>query len=205
MKTKWTFFAYLTCLLLILNSCNRDNEIQKLDSATIKNEFKEKAISIINKNSSKTGKTIAISTDDSQSLALTSLQLIKSYGLSDSEIAYDLNGISDDKLIEAAMGIIAIEDAANKGIELFDPADNTSLVTGLEKPLDQYGKKKSEVVHCALEAVGINAIGQLINDGIRNMGKSAVKKLLKKVASRYLGYIGAAIAVHEFGDCMDWW
>jgi hypothetical protein len=31
------------------------------------------------------------------------------------------------------------------------------------------------------------------------------KKLLTKVATKYLGYVGAAIAVYEFGDCMDWW
>jgi len=64
---------------------------------------------------------------------------------------------------------------------------------------------KSQVFDCALMAVGITAIGDLISSGINGMSKSAVKKVLKKVAVRYTGWVGAGIALYEFGDCMFWW
>ena len=36
-------------------------------------------------------------------------------------------------------------------------------------------------------------------------GKALLKKAIRKVATRALGWIGAAVFVYEFGDCMDWW
>lgn len=54
-------------------------------------------------------------------------------------------------------------------------------------------------------AVGVTAIQEFLQNGINGMPKSGVRKLLKKVATKYLGAIGAAVAVYEFGDCMEWW
>lgn len=108
-----------------------------------------------------------------------------------------------------------IENQADYGVELVDVSDTTSLLTG--KPtnrflLEEWAKKdenfvmtKSQVFDCALMAVGITTIGDLISSGINGMSKSAVKKVLKKVAVRYMGWVGAGIALYEFGDCMSWW
>ena len=64
---------------------------------------------------------------------------------------------------------------------------------------------QSQIFDCALSAIGITAIGELISNGISKMGKRAVRVLMRKIASKYLGWVGAAIAAYEFGDCMEWW
>ena len=63
---------------------------------------------------------------------------------------------------------------------------------------------------CALRSLGIEALIKLFDSGISSAAKSTIKKkalrkMVVKVASRTLGVIGAAIAVYEFGDCMDWY
>lgn len=55
---------------------------------------------------------------------------------------------------------------------------------------------------CALRAVGIDAVVELFNGKVT---KKIAKKAIKKIASRALGWIGAAWAAYEFGDCMGWY
>lgn len=37
------------------------------------------------------------------------------------------------------------------------------------------------------------------------MSAAALTKAVSKAASRSLGAIGAAFAVYDFGECMDYW
>ncbi|APY08758.1 hypothetical protein BWZ20_10775 [Winogradskyella sp. J14-2] len=105
------------------------------------------------------------------------------------------------------MGILRIETAANEGIELVD-TDGVSLLTGemynSSKTLN-IATHKSEVFDCAMQALGITALGELISNGVNGMSGGAARKFLKRVLVRYMGWVGAGIAVYEFGDCMNWW
>jgi hypothetical protein len=142
-----------------------------------------------------------------QQLAALSLSLLKSYGLTEAEINTNLNGITEEKLIEVAYSIIEIEKKAENGIELYDPVDNISFLTG-ELHTVSNGIQihlQSDVGTCLLHAVGFGAAYELMRNGITKMSKSAVKRLLIKIATKYLSWVGIAIAVYEFGDCMDWW
>lgn len=63
---------------------------------------------------------------------------------------------------------------------------------------------------CALRSIGIEAAVKFFSDGASSAAKSSIKKkvlrkMVTKIATRTLGVVGAAIAVYEFGDCMDWW
>ena len=55
---------------------------------------------------------------------------------------------------------------------------------------------------CALRAVGIDAVIELFNGKVT---KAIAKKAIRKIASRALGWVGAAWAAYEFGDCMGWY
>jgi hypothetical protein len=55
---------------------------------------------------------------------------------------------------------------------------------------------------CALRAVGIDAVIELFNGKVT---KQIAKKAIRKIASRALGWVGAAWAAYEFGDCMGWY
>jgi hypothetical protein len=63
---------------------------------------------------------------------------------------------------------------------------------------------------CALRSVGIEAIIKLFESGITLSAKAlltnkALRKVIIKVSSRTLGFVGAAVAIYQFGDCMQWY
>ena len=60
-----------------------------------------------------------------------------------------------------------------------------------------------QVSGCAIEALGIQGIFELATG--RAMSAAALTKAVSKAASRSLGAIGAAFAVYDFGECMDYW
>jgi len=43
-----------------------------------------------------------------------------------------------------------------------------------------------------------------LQGGIKKLGKKGAMKLISKVASRYMGWFGAAVMVIEFSECMGW-
>lgn len=55
---------------------------------------------------------------------------------------------------------------------------------------------------CLLRAVGIDAVIELFNGKVT---KEIAKKAIRKVVGRTMGWVGAAIAVYEFGSCMNWY
>ena len=64
----------------------------------------------------------------------------------------------------------------------------------------------STIGKCAGDALGVSAIAAVLQQGVGTAaGKALLKKAIRKVATRALGWIGAAVFVYEFGDCMDWW
>jgi hypothetical protein len=56
---------------------------------------------------------------------------------------------------------------------------------------------------CALDALGIPA--SLLVGSAQNITRAALLKAATRLALRLIGWIGAAIAVYDFGSCMDWW
>jgi hypothetical protein len=63
---------------------------------------------------------------------------------------------------------------------------------------------------CALRSLGIEAAVKMFDSGFSSVAKTTIKKkalrkMVTKIATRTLGVIGAAIAIYEYGDCMEWW
>lgn len=58
-------------------------------------------------------------------------------------------------------------------------------------------------LNCAIRAVGIDAIASLEPSKNKKWTKVALKKMFKTVAKRFLGPVGVALAVVEFGLCMN--
>ncbi len=67
-------------------------------------------------------------------------------------------------------------------------------------------QSRSQLVNCALEALGIPAgmIMGSIEGGAAAVTGKAILKAAKKIATRTLGWIGAGIAIVEFASCMDY-
>jgi hypothetical protein len=66
-----------------------------------------------------------------------------------------------------------------------------------------FAASEPSILDCALDALGIPA-GMIVG-AAKDTSRKALLKAAKKLATRTLGIIGAAIAIYEFGDCMDWW
>ncbi len=124
-----------------------------------------------------------------------------SKGFTDSDIlnllAADLDGpaMSESDLIPVVMMLIANEQESSNQLTSID------FLRFLSAPV-----YASKIGSCAGDALGISAIAAVISEGLRTKaGKALLKKVIRKVASRALGWVGAAIFVYEFGDCMGWW
>lgn len=148
--------------------------------------------------------TYQISVQEAQTSLQPTLIEAKNYlyakGLTDLDIqnllAADAEGpaMSESDLIPLVMQLIAEE-------------QNQGLTTNIDY-LSLFGTSAhaSQIGECAGDALGISAIAAVVNEGLHtSAGKALLKKALRKVASRALGWVGAAIFVYEFGDCMDWW
>lgn len=118
------------------------------------------------------------------------------WNFNDNDIVECFGSLSNHSIIPGVCTLI--------GIKQFDPNSiDATQFSGIAGELSS--RVGPTVMGCLLEAVGVNAITELLEGGIQKMGKSAVKKLLKKVVSKYLGAVGAVLAGYDFGECMDWW
>ena len=56
---------------------------------------------------------------------------------------------------------------------------------------------------CLIRSVGIDAVVEFVK--VKIITKKAIYKVIRKVAKRALGPIGAAWAIYEFEECMGWY
>lgn len=60
----------------------------------------------------------------------------------------------------------------------------------------------AQVGHCALHALGMDVIFSIGSSGLNTWSVWRIKAAFKKVAQRFLGPVGVAIAVADFGFCL---
>lgn len=125
---------------------------------------------------------------------------LRSKGLTDNDIddllTADADGpaMSESDLIPVVMQLIAEEQNQNAMASV--KFSNVFIQSAYA----------SQIGSCAGDALGISAITAVVNGGLyTKAGKALLKKAIRKVASRSLGWVGAAIFTYEFGDCMGWW
>lgn len=63
--------------------------------------------------------------------------------------------------------------------------------------------QKNRAVSCLGVALGISAVNDIISGTAALMTVETGVQLLKVMGKRYLGYLGLAIAVYEFVDCIS--
>ena len=148
--------------------------------------------------------TFQISVQAAQNSLQPTLTEAKNYlyskGYTDADIDYllaaDEEGpaMSESDLIPAVMQLIAEEQNPSMAAK-FDYAS----FFGTSAHASQIGE-------CAGDALGVSDFALAISGGLQtSAGKALLKKAIRKIATRALGWIGAAVFVYEFGDCMDWW
>ena len=138
-----------------------------------------------------------------QPLLKDSKKLLLEYGITNDFLKEEFGDENHPGIIELSILFLRVEKSKSKTHHInyasfdFITPFLSSMSTNSEE--DWYD--------CLLRSVGIDAVIDIVNGKV--IGSAAVKSLLKKsirkIASRSLGWVGAGIAVYEFGDCMDWY
>jgi hypothetical protein len=187
-----------------LDKVNSFEELMKVDGTELEVKYIDGSISDNISDSQELIKSYSISIESAkQSLQPTLVEAknyLRSKGLTDYDIqnllTADADGpaMSESDLIPAVLQLIAEEQNQNSVASI-----NFSNVFIQSTHASQIGE-------CAGDALGISAIAAVVNEGLyTSAGKALLKKAIRKVASRALGWIGAAIFTYEFGNCMNWW
>ena len=128
-----------------------------------------------------------------------SKKLLRTYGISEEFLHKEFKDPNDPRIILAGLSFLSAERqhgqarSINRAL-IFDPGlfVNHSSLFGAQK----------DWMECLLTAVGVDAIVEFFKG---NITETIAKKAIRKIASRTLGWIGAALAVYEYGSCMDWY
>lgn len=101
---------------------------------------------------------------------------------------------------EGYSDIATIYDNSNNQLDLIHAAN--TLVDLKNKMLNNGNQtSNSRIANCILQAIGYAAIAEL-SANWATASRQVIIKAVGKIAQRYLGWVGAAIAVSSFVDCM---
>lgn len=120
--------------------------------------------------------------------------MFQNFGINHTDFEREFGNSSDPKIVLAGLAFLAAHNSSTREMSMNLSNLFVSKVYATES--------KDKTLDCAVEALGLN-----IFDAIRELGESgarmAAKSILKNVAKKFLGPIGIAITVAEFGWCMS--
>lgn len=201
-------FIGLAIVILVLGGvgCQREAETPEYKNVErelaldgLENAFRKSGFTL-----AKTGRKGITEKGDAVRAALNpalaqSKKLLRTYGVSEEFLNNEFKDPNDPRIILAGLCFLATErqDGQARSINrahLFDLGlfANHSFLFGAQK----------DWMECLLTAVGVDAIVEFLKG---NITETLAKKAIRKIASRTLGWIGAALAVYEYGSCMDWY
>jgi hypothetical protein len=131
------------------------------------------------------------------------IELVRSYGITDEDIIEELGSLDSARIVLTAESILASESLIDNGqtLTFFEPEDLSYAALSFIGIQPAFAET---IGGCFADAVGIVAAFEFLEHGIAGLGRKGVIKLLRKVAGKYLGPIGVALAAYDFAECMDW-
>jgi hypothetical protein len=128
-----------------------------------------------------------------------SVELLKTYGVSDAFLEKELGNANDPRLVLIGALIAQAERAGVKAHHTYQAqlADFAFFFQEITQTED-----KPDWMECMLVAVGVDAIIEFAKG---NVTEAIAKKAIRKIASRTLGWVGVALALYEYGNCMEWY
>ncbi len=196
---KTSLLCFLTAFFLTLLSCSdSENEIFQNESSEIDEEKIEVAIVDFKSSVSQ----------NAQKIKETTLRC--NYTRAD---VYDDDAAKNEDLkeslkpiLEKSKYLLNAYGVTNENLEeiFSDGADANAIILAIAiaGTETEVSVTRSQVANCALDALGIPA--SLILGGAESLTTKAILKAAKKLATRSLGMVGAAIAVVDFAACMDY-
>ncbi|MCX6298576.1 MAG: hypothetical protein NTY72_05705 [Bacteroidetes bacterium] len=190
------FLATLFCFITVfITSCNKESQSSKESSESLPK--KGDLISFY--------KTLDPAILKSSNETITKVYLDKKSNVINEYIKlnYGEDFLKKDKLSNTEVilfgFVIATHELNDKNIILGKLPNNKtlSLDNNLEMPI---------WAHCAIAAVsGYEGFEKLFTGTATLMSATEALVVMKAFLKRYVGYIGIALAVYEFGTCMEWY
>lgn len=151
-------------------------------------------------------KTIGKDLDDGLNMKATlrpvlrhSKALLNTYGISEEFLAREFKNSEDPRIILAGLWFMAVERQGTSP-RMLNRAQFLSL--GLFAQENSLTEEQPDWMECMLIAVGVDAIVEFVKG---NVTEAIAKKAIRKIASRTLGWVGVALALYEYGNCMGWY
>lgn len=128
-----------------------------------------------------------------------SAELLKTYGISEAFLEKELGDPDDPRLVLIGVWIARAERTGLKAQHTYQAqlADFAFFFQEITQTED-----KPDWMECMLVAVGVDAIIEFAKG---NVTEAIAKKAIRKIASRTLGWVGVALALYEYGNCMEWY
>jgi hypothetical protein len=195
-KHIFSFIAAIFLMITIVSSCKKANTVVQ-NSETVP----EKG-ALLN----------YYKTFDPQILNSGDEQKIKPYLDKKAKVIYNyiktnyqdtICGLSDGKAANIILGglVLAIHEKTNSVNKSLFINQSNSILRNNSAP-----SPSSQAMHCALFAVtGYDGVEKLLSGTTALMSGTEVLAILRSILKRYVGYVGIAIAVYEFGGCMGWY
>lgn len=127
-----------------------------------------------------------------------------SIGLTQNDLSEALEGQGEENLILAAailtelnINDLAILNSNERELSLF--FDFTYAQSDAQST-PQWNRDR--VINCISAALGVNELIGLVSNTAQLATAQGVKQVIKLIARRYIGWIGVALAVYSFGNCM---
>ena len=198
--------------VILINSCEKDTEIietsaqrisiRKFENIAKQTTFKLKnslnyKMSVMNVNRKDTLSKEVMTEIEAKSQLLplleASKELLLSYGIDETEISESL-AKDDPRIVLLSLAIFSSK------FKNHDVALNLNSLLGTELYAN---KADPDAYDCAVKSAGIKTIYEIFKDGV--VTKALLKKALKTIGSKYIGALGIALGLYEFGSCMEWY
>lgn len=124
--------------------------------------------------------------------------LLLTYNVTEDEVTREFEDPNDPRIALVGLFLLAAENDEKKETAVhFAQAFGTFSFA----QTTELAEAKPDWVDCMITAVGIDVAVEFLKG---NVTEAIAKKAIRKIASRVLGAIGAAIAAYEFASCMGW-
>jgi hypothetical protein len=128
-----------------------------------------------------------------------STKLLETYGISKSIIKQELGNPNDPRLALIGLWVAELE-RRNLDARQVNRAQLANLSFFFQE--NTLVEKEPDWMECMMIAVGVDAIIEFVKG---NVTEAIAKKAIRKIASRTLGWVGVALALYEYGNCMEWY
>ena len=128
-----------------------------------------------------------------------SKELLGTYGISEDFLVREFKNPEDPRIILAGLWLMGMERQGTSS-RMQNRAQFLNL--GLFAQETSLAEAQPDWMECMLIAVGVDAIIEFAKG---NVTEAIAKKAIRKIASRTLGWVGVALALYEYGNCMGWY